>query len=50
MEALAIAIFYILTDAGPVPVFQVETYDLCLQLLEISLADAQCSDMSEPPK
>lgn len=48
MTALATAIFCILTDTGEVPVFRVETYDLCLQLLEISLADAKCIDLSEP--
>jgi hypothetical protein len=46
MTALATAIFAILTDAGPVPVFHVETYDLCVELMEISLADAQCVDIA----
>jgi hypothetical protein len=48
MTSLAIAIFCILTDSGEVPIFRVETYDLCLQLLEISLADAKCIDLSDP--
>lgn len=48
MISLATAVFCVLTDAGPLPVFHVETYALCLQLLEISLTDAKCIDLSEP--
>ena len=48
MIALATAVFCILTDTGEIPVFHVETYDLCLQLLEISLTDAKCIDLSDP--
>ncbi len=40
------AVFYILTPCGPHATFQVETYDLCLQLIEISLEDAKCVDLS----
>lgn len=50
MIALATAIFAILTDAGPVPVFHVETYDLCVDLMEISLTDAQCVDIAAAEK
>ena len=42
------AIFYILTPCGPHATFQVETYDLCLALIEISLEDAKCVDLSDP--
>lgn len=45
MIALATAIFAVLTDEGPIPVFHVETTELCAQLLEISLTDAQCVDI-----
>lgn len=44
MIKLATAIFFVITDAGPVPIFRVDTYDLCLRLLEISLADALCME------
>lgn len=42
------AVFYILTPCGPHATFQVETYDLCLALIEISLTDAKCIDLSDP--
>lgn len=45
MIALATAIFAVLTDEGPIPVFHVDTPELCAQLLEISLTDAQCVDI-----
>lgn len=45
MFKLAWAVLYILTECGPHATFQVETYDLCLALIEITLEDAKCVDM-----
>lgn len=45
MFKLAWAVLYILSECGPYPVFRVETYELCLSLMEIVLEDAKCEDL-----
>lgn len=46
MQTLLTAVLYILTECGPAAAFQVETYELCLALIEITLEDAKCVDLS----
>lgn len=50
MIALATAVFFVIAEEGPIPTFHIETYDLCVELLQISLADAKCVDLAEAEK